>query len=39
MNKTGAVYTGNFVLSVLNLRQIDMATDEDKKWKIDQWAR
>ena len=39
MNKTGAVYTGNFVLSVLNLRQIDMATDEDKKWQIDRWAR
>ena len=38
-DKTGAVYTGNFVLSVLNLRQIDMATDEDKKWQIDRWAR
>ena len=38
-DKTGAVYTGNFVLSVLNLKQIDRATDEDKKWQIDQWAR
>lgn len=38
-DKTGAVYTGNFVLSVLNLRQINMATDEDKKWQIDRWAR
>lgn len=38
-DKTGAVYTGNFVLSVLNLKQLELATDEDKKWQIDHWAR
>ncbi len=38
-DRTGALFSGNFVLSVLNLRHIDLATDEDKKWQIDQWAR
>lgn len=37
-DKTGATY-GNIGLSVLNLRQIDLATAEDKKWHIDRWAR
>lgn len=23
---------------MLNLRRVDLATDEDKKWKIDKWA-
>ena len=37
-DRTGRIYTGNFALSVLNLRRIDLATEEDKKWKIDKWA-
>ena len=37
-DRTGRIYTGNFTLSVLNLRRVDLATDEDKKWKIDKWA-
>ena len=37
-DRTGRIYTGNFTLSVLNLRRIDLATNEDKKWKIDKWA-
>ena len=37
-DRTGRIYTSNFTLSVLNLRRVDLATDEDKKWKIDKWA-
>ena len=37
-DKTGHVYTGNFSLSVLNLKRIDLATDDDKKWMLDKWA-
>lgn len=32
-------YTSKFLLSVLDLRQIELATEEDKKHKIDYWAR
>ena len=32
------MYTGKFSLSVLNLKHIDLATDEDRKWDIDKWA-
>ncbi len=38
-DRTGNPFTGNFALSVLNLRQIDIATDEDKMWRIDRWAK
>lgn len=32
------VLTDKFVLSVLNLKQIEMATEEDRQWKIHYWA-
>ena len=32
-------YTSKFQLNVLDLRQIELATEEDKKYKIDYWAR
>jgi predicted transposase/invertase (TIGR01784 family) len=37
--KNHHVYSDKFVLSVVSLRQIELATDEDKAWKIDHWAR
>ena len=37
-DRSGRLYTGNFSLSVLNLRRIDLATEEDKKWNLDRWA-
>ena len=37
--KNHEVYSDNFVLSVINLSRIDLATDEDKKYQIDYWAR
>lgn len=36
--KNHHVYTDRFVLSVLNLKQIGMATEEDRKWEIDYWV-
>ncbi len=36
--ETHQVYSDNFDLRVLDLTQIDMATDEDKKWQLDYWA-
>ena len=36
---TGEPYTTNFALNVLDLRHIDLATEEDKKHKVDYWAR
>ena len=33
------IYTGKFVMNVLDLRQLDIATDEDKLWEIDYWAK
>ena len=33
------LYSDKFVLSVLNLNRIDLATEEDKAYKIDYWAR
>lgn len=33
------IYTDKFMLSMVQLRHIDKATEEDKKYKIDQWAR
>jgi len=32
-------YTSKFRLGVLNLKQIELATEEDKRYKIDYWAR
>ena len=37
--KTGRVYSDKFILSVVDLNQIELATDEDKAYKIDYWAR
>lgn len=33
------IYSDKFGLNVLDLKQIDRATDEDKQWKLDYWAR
>ena len=33
------IYNDKFTLNVLELNQIELATDEDKKWKLDYWAR
>ena len=32
-------YTDKFRLGVLNLKQIELATEEDKQFKIDYWAK
>ncbi len=37
--KIHEVYSDYFVLSVVNLSRIDLATDEDKKYQMDHWAR
>ena len=37
--KTGTIYNRNFCLRVLSLNQIELATEEDKRWHIDEWAR
>ena len=36
---TGKAFIGNFALSVLNLRRVELATDEDISWQIDRWAK
>lgn len=36
--KNHHIYTDKFVLSVIDLRHINLATEEDKEWKIDYWA-
>ena len=33
------IYNDKFMLNVLKLKQIELATDEDKQWKLDYWAR
>ncbi|MCM1262978.1 MAG: Rpn family recombination-promoting nuclease/putative transposase [Butyrivibrio sp.] len=33
------IYNDKFTLNVLDLNQIELATDEDKQWKLDYWAR
>lgn len=33
------IYTSKFTLSVVSLNRIDLATDEDRKYKIDYWAK
>lgn len=37
--KNHQIYSDKFTLSVLNLSRIDLATEEDKKYQIDHWAR
>ena len=36
--KNNAVYSDKFILSVVNLKHIDLATEEDKRYCIDKWA-
>ena len=36
---THRIYNDKFCLNVLSLNKIDDATEEDKKWHIDEWAR
>ena len=33
------IYNDKFTLNVLDLNQIELATDEDRLWKLDYWAR
>ncbi len=37
--KNHHIYSGNFVLNVIDLSQINLATEEDKKYHIDKWAK
>ena len=37
--KNHGLYTGKFELNVLDLNQIELATEEDKAYGIDHWAR
>lgn len=37
--KNHNLYSDNFTLSVVNLSRIDLATEEDKKYQIDYWAK
>ena len=37
--KNHEIYSDKFVLSVVNLNQIDKATEEDRKYGIDHWAQ
>lgn len=37
--KSHKVYNDNFILSVIDLSHIDLATDEDKRYQIDYWAK
>ncbi len=36
--KNHHVYSGKFALNVLDLNRADLATDEDRMWKLDHWA-
>ncbi len=33
------IYNDKFTLNVLDLNQIELATEEDRQWKLDYWAR
>ena len=33
------IYNDKFTLNVLDLNQIELATEEDRRWKLDYWAR
>ena len=37
--KNHHLYSSKFALSVVNLSKINLATEEDKAWEIDYWAR
>lgn len=37
--KNRHIYSDNFVLSVVDLSRIDLANDEDRKYRIDEWAK
>lgn len=37
--KNHIVYSDKFALNVIDLKHIELATEEDKVWKIDYWAR
>ena len=37
--KNHHIYSSKFILNVLDLTQIDLATDEDKAYRIDYWTR
>ncbi len=37
--KTGHLYSSKFSIHVLDLMQIDLATEEDKFYEIDRWAK
>lgn len=37
--KNHGLYSDKFTLHVVDLTHIELATDEDKAWKIDYWAR
>ena len=37
--KNHELYSSKFALSVVNLNQIELATEEDRKYGIDHWAR
>lgn len=36
--KNHHIFTDKLVLSVVDLKQIELATEEDRQWKIDYWA-
>ncbi|MBQ8278465.1 MAG: Rpn family recombination-promoting nuclease/putative transposase [Roseburia sp.] len=33
------VFNDKFILNVLSLKQIELATEEDKAWELDKWAK
>jgi uncharacterized protein (DUF3084 family) len=37
--KNHRIYSDKFILNVVDLTQIDLATEEDKRYQIDRWAR
>ena len=37
--KTHALYSDKLRLNVLELKRYNLATEEDKKWKLDKWAQ
>ena len=37
--KNNSIYSDNLTLSVVNLSRIDLATEEDKRFQIDHWAK
>lgn len=36
--KTGKIYNDKFVLNVLSLNRIELATEKDGEWGLDRWA-